>query len=155
MNDNSNPTSIKQMILGMMPDPPGVLEGTVTKESPLQITLANDAKMVLSQNSLILPEWLTDMEKTIDISLSRGNIVAPTGQEEEKGAHKHEGGEHEGHTTKDGKHLHEDGKHEHYLKNFDIYGATIVIYNHLNEGEIVLLLSFNGGKQYYILDRRG
>ncbi len=152
---NENPTSIKQMLQGMMPDPPGVLEGTVTNESPLQITLANDAKMVLSQNSIILPDWLTDMEKTIDISLDGGNIVAPTGQEEDKGAHKHEGGEHEGHTTKDGKHLHEDGKHEHYLRNFDVYGATIVIRNHLRFGDIVLLLSFNRGKQYYILDRRG
>lgn len=155
MNENRNPTSLKQMIQSMMPDDLGVLEGTVTNESPLQITLANDAQMVLSQNSLILPDWLTDMEKSIDIRLNGGSIVAQTGQEEDKGAHKHEGGEHEGHTTSDGKHLHEDGEHEHYLRNFDIHGATIVIYNHLKMGEIVLLLSFNKGKQYYILDRRG
>lgn len=155
MDDNQNPTSLKQMIQGMMPDPPGVLEGSVTNESPLQITLANDAKMVLSQNSLILPEWLTDMEKTIDISLDGGNIFSKTGLEDEQGAHRHEGGEHEGHTIENGKHIHEDGKHEHELKTFDIHGATAVIYNHLKEGEIVLLLSFNGGKQYYILDRRG
>lgn len=149
-------TSIKQLLQGMIPDGSAVIEGTVTSASPLEITLANDSKMKLTRNSLILPEWLTDVEKTIDIMLDGGNISAPTGMEKTGGAHKHEGGEHDGHESGDGKHVHEnDGKHTHYLKDFNIHGAKIVIYNHLKDGDIVLLLSFNNGKQYYILDRRG
>lgn len=155
MQDDKTPTGLKQLIQGMIPDAGGVVEGTVTSESPLEITLTNDSKMVLSANSLILPDWLTDMEKTIDIELDGGSILSSTGMEEDGGAHKHEGGEHEGHTSGDGKHIHEDGEHTHFLKTFNIHGATMVIYNHLKEGEIVLLLSFNDGKQYYILDRRG
>lgn len=156
MQENQTPTGLKQLIQGMMPDPGGVIEGTVTSASPLEITLTNDSKMVLSQNSLILPDWLTDVEKTIDIELSGGNIFAATGLEDEKGKHKHEHGEHEGHTSGTGEHIHEnDGEHVHELKTFSLHGAKIVIFNALKEGEIVLLLSFNEGKQYYILDRRG
>lgn len=46
-------TSIKQMIQSMSPDGAGVVEGTVTNAAPLEITLTNDAKMILSANSLI------------------------------------------------------------------------------------------------------
>ena len=55
-------TSIKQMIQSMSPDGAGVVEGTVTNAAPLEITLTNDAKMILSANSLIVPEHLTDHE---------------------------------------------------------------------------------------------
>ena len=47
-------TSIKQMIQSMSPDGAGVVEGTVTNAAPLEITLTNDAKMILSANSLIV-----------------------------------------------------------------------------------------------------
>ena len=55
-----NQTSLKQMIQGMALIGPGVVEGTVTNVAPLEITLANDAKMILSANSLIVPKHLTD-----------------------------------------------------------------------------------------------
>lgn len=128
---DQTPTSIKQLIQGMVPDDIGVVGGIVTRESPLEITLANDAKMVLTQNTLILPEWLTDVDKSVDIMLQGGNISAPTGGD-------------------DG-----EGTHMHYLSDFNIYGAKMVIHNSLRKGESVLLLSFNKGKQYYILDRKG
>lgn len=143
MSDNRTPTSLKQMFQEMMPEGAGVVEGTVTRESPLQITLTNDAKMVLSQNSLILPDWLTDAERTIDIMLNDGNIYADTSLKEDDGSHQHD------------ELTNKDGSHQHSLRDFNIHGATMVIYNHLKMGDIVLLLSFNGGKQYYILDRRG
>ena len=53
-------TSLKQIIQSMSPDGAGVVEGTVTNVSPLEITLTNDAKMILSAKSLIVPEHLTD-----------------------------------------------------------------------------------------------
>lgn len=151
--DNQTPTSIKQLIQGMVPDDIGVVGGIVTRESPLEITLDNDAKMVLTQNILILPEWLTDVDKSVDIMLLGGNINAQTGGED--GAHRHDGGEHEGHLDGDGRHTHGGGEHRHYLSDFSIYGAKMVIHNRLKKGEGVLLLSFNNGKQYYILDRKG
>ena len=55
-------TSLKQMIQSMSPDGAGVLLGAVTYVAPLEITLTNDAKMILSANSLIVPEHLTDHE---------------------------------------------------------------------------------------------
>lgn len=54
------PTGLKQLIQSLCPDGPGVIEGRVTRASPLQITLANDAKMMLGENSLIVPKHLTN-----------------------------------------------------------------------------------------------
>ena len=48
------PTGLKQAIQSMLPDAPGVVEGTVVQEAPLQVALANDAKMVLGENALIV-----------------------------------------------------------------------------------------------------
>ena len=141
MNDNQTPTGIKQLIQGMMPEGAGVVEGTVTKESPLEITLINDSKMKLSRNSLVLPEWLTDWKKKADIVLADGSIDSKTGKEPGVGSHA-------GHIAGDGSHVHE-------LKTFNIYKANITVYNHLKVGDMVYLLSFNEGKQYYILDRKG
>ena len=53
------PTSLKQMFQSMLPEGPSVKEGIVTSTSPLSVTLKNDAKMILSANSLIVPRSLT------------------------------------------------------------------------------------------------
>lgn len=135
-------TSIKQMIQSMMPDGAGVVEGTVTNTSPLEITLTNDAKMVLSANSLIVPEHLTDHEIEADIMSEEGALHAPTGKEEEKGEHEHPG-------------IKKSGEHEHELKSFQLTGGKIILHTGLKAGEIVYLLSYNNGKKYYVLDRRG
>lgn len=135
-------TSIKQMMQSMMPDGAGVVEGTVTSASPLEITLTNDAKMALSANSLIVPEHLTDHEVEVDIMLEEGALYAPTGAEDEKGEHEHPG-------------IEKSGEHEHELKNFQLTGGKLILHNGLKEGQIVYLLSYNNGKKYYVLDRRG
>lgn len=124
-------TSLKQMIQSMSPDGAGVVEGTVTNASPLEITLTNDAKMILSVNSLIVPEHLTDHEIEADIMKDDGALYAPTGAEDEKGEHTHE------------------------LKNFQLTGGKIILHTGLKAGEIVYLLSYNNGKKYYVLDRMG
>ena len=61
------PTGLKQAIQSMLPDAPGVVEGTVVQEAPLQVALANDAKLVLGENALIVPQHLTDHAITADI----------------------------------------------------------------------------------------
>lgn len=135
-------TSLKQMIQSMLPDRAGVVEGTVTNASPLEITLINDAKMILSANSLIVPEHLTDHEIEADIMTDDGALYAPTGAEDEKGEHEHPG------IAKSGEHMHE-------LKNFQLTGGKIIFHSGLKEGESVYLLSYNNGKKYYVLGRRG
>lgn len=135
-------TSLKQMIQSMVPDGAGVVEGTVTNADPLEITLTNDAKMILSSNSLIVPEHLTEHKIEADIMVADGALYAPTGAENENGEHEHPG-------------IAKSGKHAHELKGFQITGGRIILHTGLKAGEIVYLLSYNNGKKYYVLDRRG
>lgn len=74
-------TGLKQMIQNMAPNVPGITEGTVTNVAPLEITLINDAKMILSANSLIVPEHLTDHVINVNIMATSTNskIVFYTG----------------------------------------------------------------------------
>lgn len=133
-------TSLKQIIQSMSPDGAEVVEGTVTNASPLEITLTNDTKMILSANSLIVPEHLTDREIEADIMMDGGVLYAPTGAER---------GEHE-HPT-----VEKSGEHGHELESFQLTGGRIILHTGLKAGEIVYLLSYNNGKKYYVLDRRG
>ena len=135
-------TSLKQMIQSMSPDGAGVVEGAVTNVAPLEITLTNDAKMILSANSLIVPEHLTDHEIEADIMKDDGALYAPTGAEDEKGEHEHPG-------------IEKSGEHAQELKGFQLTGGKIILHTGLKAGEIVYLLSYNNGKKYYVLDRRG
>lgn len=135
-------TSLKQIIQSMLPDGAAVVEGTVTNANPLEITLTNDAKMILSANSLIVPEHLTNHEMEADIMVEDGALYAPTGAEDEKGEHEHLG-------------IAKSGKHTHELKGFQLTGGKIILHTGLKAGEIVYLLAYNNGKKYYVLDRRG
>ena len=75
--DIQNPTGLKELIQSLAPEAPGVIEGTVTNASPLQITLANDSKMVLGKNSLIVPRHLTDYMVEVDVQKSAGAFSCP------------------------------------------------------------------------------
>lgn len=151
MEEKKNVASIKEAVQSMIPHGAYVIEGTVTGISPLQITLTNDAKMILSSNSLILPRHLTNYSTMVNISDGSINSTTETGA----GTHKHDSGEHEGHSSGDGKHTHEGGSHVHNLATFTLAEAKVTVYNALREGEMVYLLSFNNGKQFYVLDRKG
>jgi len=122
-------SSIKQMFQGMIPDGPGVVKGIVISEQPLQIQLVNDEKMVLHEGIICLPRHLTDYKTKVDIQLDTGSIDSKTDS---------------GNC---------DSAHVHYLETYNIYQATMTVYNALKEGEEVFVLSFNNGKAYYILDR--
>mgnify|MGYP001066372876 CR=1 FL=1 len=135
-------TSLKQLIQGLMPEGAGVVEGTVTNASPLEITLTNDDKMTLSANSFIVPEHLTDREIEADIMMDCGALYAPTGAEDEEGGHGHPG-------------IEKSGRHGHELESFQLTGGKLILHTGLKAGEIVYLLSYNKGKKYYVLDRRG
>lgn len=151
--DNQTPTGLKALIQSLIPEAPGVIEGIVTCASPLQVTLVNDSKMILSKNSLIVPRHLTDYMVEVDVQKSAGTLTSKTTKD--GGEHEHDGGDHDGHESGNGEHTHEGGKHVHSLSTFSLTGGMLHVYNSLKKGDTVYLLQFNGGKKYYILDRKG
>jgi len=128
LNDINAPSSIKEVIQGLIPDGDGVIEGRVISESPLQIQAINDDKLILSENLLCLPRHLSKYKTTIDIELGGGILDSKTDAQA-------------------------CGPHIHKLNTYNIYSATMTVYNQLKVGEIVYMLSFNQEKKYYILDR--
>ena len=140
MENNRNPTSLKELFQGMAPEQIGMIEGVVTKGSPLTIQVINNPKMVLTGSLLVCPTHLSDYSTKVDIRLDTGSIDSQT---ETSGSHSHSGGNHS----------HSGGTHNHKLQTYNIYGASILVYNALKVGEKVWLLRFSNGKQYYILDR--
>jgi hypothetical protein len=154
MDKVTNPTSLKQLFAGLVPEGAGVVEGTVTSIKPLSITLVNDAKMTLSAASLVVPRHLTDYEVEVDLKLSSGAIssTTKTGQ----GEHAHSGGNHEGHISGNGSHSHSgDGTHVHSLSSFSLTSGILTVHNGLTVGDSVFLLRYSDGKRYYVLDRKG
>lgn len=153
LSNIQEPMSIKQAVQGMIESGLNVVQGIVVSESPLQIQLINDEKMIITSNIMCLPRHLSTYETTVDIFLeSESEIDSSTG--EGQGAHSHTGGAHGGHEGGDGSHEHSgDGSHKHSLSTFNIIQATMKVYNDLKMGDIVYILSFNHSKKYYILDR--
>lgn len=151
--DIQEQTSLKALFQSMTPESMSVVRGEVISASPLKIQIINDEKMVLHENIICLPRHLTDYSTKCDIVLGEGSVNSQT---QLGGAHPHgSSGTHSGHTGGDGAHSHpsSEGAHTHTLETFNVYGASIKIYNALKVGEIVFILSFNQGKKYYILDR--
>ncbi len=128
MNDPNEATSLKQLFQGMSPEGTTVVRGTVVKASPLSVRIENDDKLTVSGSVLLLPRHLTDYNTTVDISLGKGWVSSET-------------------TTVE--------LHEHKLKSFSLGGVAMTVHNALKAGDEVFLLKFNGGKNYYILDRVG
>lgn len=145
--------SIKGLFQGLVPDPGGVVQGIVKGVSPLSIQVMNDEKLTLNENSLVIPRHLTDYTTTVDIS--GGTVSGSTASD---GSHTHS---YSGTSTKGGDPEHNHGisgetggaNHSHSLSSLSIRGAKMTVHNALKVGETVHLLSFDSGKQYYVLDR--
>lgn len=60
-------TGLKQLFQSLCPEASSIVEGIVTSVSPLQVTLVNDAKMVLGIHSFVLPQHLTDYNISVTI----------------------------------------------------------------------------------------
>ena len=153
-NGAGSPESVKQLIQQMMSSPDGaVIEAKGIGGGPRKVQATNDAKLILNAASLVVPRHLTDYTTTATFTLGKGSINAVT---EGDGRHNHTGGTHGGHVGGDGSHEHgPDGEHNHHLVTYTLTGGTITVFNALRVGDVVYLLPYNGGKQYYILDRRG
>ncbi|MEG2678724.1 MAG: DUF2577 family protein [Oscillospiraceae bacterium] len=151
---DDSPMSVKQLVQSMMQSDDGaVIEAQVVSAAPLKVQATNDAKLVLSPASLVVPRHLTNYTTSATFSLGKGAISSFT---EGDGKHDHSGGGHGGHTAGSGEHSHTgDGEHDHHLVSFALTNGTITVHNALKVGEYVYLLPYNNGKKYYILDRRG
>lgn len=154
-NTPEDATSIKGIFQGLIPDSTTVMQGVVKSVSPLTIQAVNDEKLTLTASILIVPRHLTNYTATVDIEKGDGTVNAGTAND---GSHTHT---YSGNTGSGGDPSHDHtysgttsgSAHSHSLSSFNIYGATITVYNALKVGETVHLLSFNNGKKYYILDR--
>ncbi len=135
-------TSLKQLFQGMQVKDIDIIEGEVISASPLKIKLINNEKMVLDKDIMVIPRHLTDYSVKVEITLPDEAIL--TSKTKEAGAHSH--------TAPDGS-TSTDGNHTHDLDTFSIKDAVMKVSNSLKKGERVYILSFNRGKQYYIMDR--
>ena len=133
----NEPTSLKEIIQSLAPSQIEIIRGRVTQVAPLRIQIINDDKLILNENTAIVPWYLTDYTTRCDIELRAGTINSQTHQD---GAHAHPG-------------VATAGAHVNTLDTFNIYSATIRQYNGLKVGEMVFILSFNHGKKYFVLDR--
>lgn len=135
-------TSIKQLIQGMQIKDIDIVEGEVISANPLKIKLINNEKMVLDKDITVIPKHLTNYTASVDITVTAEAIL--TFKTKEAGDHSH--------TTSEGS-TSTDGNHTHDLDTFSIQGAQMIVHNSLKKGERVYILSFNRGKQYYVMDR--
>lgn len=153
LNNFNEPTSLKEAFQGLVPDGAGVIQGEVISASPLKIQVKNDDKLILSENILCLPRHLSTYKTVVDIQLGSGSInsVTRSGQ----GTHPHGASGGHAQASGDGVHSHpgSEGAHVHNVATFNIFGASMTVYNGLKVGDTVYILSFNQGKKYYILDR--
>lgn len=157
MAEETEKTSIKQLFQGMVGDSVEVLQGIVKSATPLKIQIVNDEKLVIGPNITYVSRHLTDYTATVDIVQGKGAVDSKT---QSDGSHTHS---YSGTTESGGvpAHTHPysgetQGKaHTHSLNSFNIFGATMTVYNALKVGEKVHVLAFNHGKQYYVLDRIG
>lgn len=146
-------TSLKQMIQELNKNGNEILLGIVKSINPLKIQIINDEKLIIGANNTYIPKHLTNYITTVDIV--NGSVDGSTVKD---GDHKHTySGNTE--TAGDSEHSHkyngetQPSKHSHTISALNITGATMTVYNALKVGESVHIISFNHGKQYYVLDR--
>ena len=128
MTEETEKTSLKQLFQGMAGDGVEVLQGIVKSASPLKIQIVNDDKLTIGPNITYIPRHLTDYKTEI----SGPNIqnYYYTGSSTESGT-----------APVSPPHVHALGR------------IPVTVHNALKTGEKVHVLSFNHGKQYYVLDR--
>lgn len=128
MAEETEKTSLKQLFQGMAGDGVEVLQGIVKSASPLKIQIVNDDKLTIGPNITYIPRHLTDYKTEI----SGPNIqnYYYTGSSTESGT-----------APVSPPHVHALGR------------IPVTVHNALKTGEKVHVLSFNHGKQYYLLDR--
>lgn len=126
MAEETEKTSLKQLFQGIAGDGVEVLQGIVKSVGPLKIQIVNDEKLTIGPNITYIPRHLTDYSTEITVSWRTENASGGSG-----GA--------------------AYASHNHAITG----RKAITVHNALKVGDRVHVLSFNHGKQYYVLDRVG
>ena len=124
MADESEKTSLKQLIQGMTSSGIEVLQGIVKSASPLKIQIVNDEKLIIGPNITYVPWHLTDYTTEVTVEWETENASGGSGDAA-------------------------FASHSHAIEG----RKAIRVHNALKVGEKVHILAFNHGKQYYVLDR--
>lgn len=117
-------TSLKQLFQGMAGTEVEFLQGIVKSANPLKIQIVNDEKRIIGQNITIVPRHLTDHSITVTVNWGTGNESGGSGDAA-------------------------FASHNHSVAG----RKTMTVHGALAAGEKVHIISFNHGKQYYVLDR--
>lgn len=126
MAEETEKTSLKQLFQGMAGDGVEVLQGIVKSVGPLKIQIVNDEKLTIGPNITYIPRHLTDYSTEVTVSWRTENASGGSGD----AAY---------------------ASHSHAITG----RKSITVHNALKVGDRVHVLSFNHGKQYYVLDRVG
>lgn len=126
MAEETEKTSLKQLFQGMAGEGAEVLQGIVKSTSPLKIQIVNDEKLTIGPNITYVPRHLTDYTTEVTVNWRTENASGGSGD----AAY---------------------ASHDHAITG----RKKITVHNALKAGEKVHVLSFNHGKQYYVLDRIG
>lgn len=126
MAEETEKTSLKQLFQGMAGNGVEVLQGIVKSVGPLKIQIVNDEKLAIGPNITYIPRHLTDYSTEVTVSWRTENASGGSGD----AAY---------------------ASHSHSI----IGRKAITVHNALKVGDRVHVLSFNHGKQYYVLDRVG
>lgn len=126
MAEETEKTSLKQLLQGMAGDGVEVLQGIVKSVGPLKIQIVNDEKLTIGPNITYIPRHLTDYSTEVTVSWRTENASGGSGD----AAY---------------------ASHNHAITG----RKAITVHNALKVGDRVHVLSFNHGKQYYVLDRVG
>lgn len=145
MSESAVATSFKQIFQQICGNGVSeVLQGTVISENPFKVKIKGDDKLIVGPDNAYVPWHLTDYTTKVDIEKRDGTIDSLTFVDGDH-HHMYPTSPPHGSTT--------DTAHQHALDTYNIYQATIKVYNALKIGEEVHVLSFNHGKQYFVLDR--
>lgn len=124
MAQETKNTSLKGLFQGMVPKEVEMLQGIVLSTGPLKIQIVSDEKLVIGPNITYVPRHLTDYNTEVTVDWQT---------ESESGG---------------------SGDAAFASRSHAILGRKkIMVHNALKTGEKVHVLSFNHGKQYYVLDR--
>lgn len=125
MAEESEKTSLKQLLQGMNTPAVQFLQGTVISASPLKIQMVNDENLIIGPNITIVPWQLTDYET--ELTPIEWFTDASSGGSGEAAY----------------------ASHSHSITG----RKKVIIHNSLKVGDKVHVLAFNNGKQYFVLDR--
>ena len=160
MTAETEKTSLKQLIQGMTDSGIEVLQGIVKSASPLKIQMVNDEKLIIGPNITYIPRHLTDYKTEISGPNIQEYYYTGSGTESSTGSST------ESSTWSSTESSTESSKESSTESSTESNTAPVApphvhalgriqvtVHNALKAGEKVHVLSFNHGKQYFVLDR--